>query len=95
MRGGKVTYLDGSYAEENEAGVPVDKYYLPDHSYIFVEDKMAERAFVPTPEKEFEKGIYVNARELNDAPRRERIAGVGAGIPAVWEPRKLAAKRFK
>ncbi|MGL5925546.1 hypothetical protein [Chroococcidiopsis sp.] len=95
LRGAEVKLLDAMYSEENEAGVVTDKYFLSDNFYFFGEPGMAERSFVPTPEKMFEKGIYVGAKDIDDAPRIERLAGVGAGIPTVFDSRKLAARRWK
>lgn len=91
----KIVFLDDIYSEESESGVVSDKYFLPDDTYFFTEPGIAERAFVPTPEKDFEPGIYVKARELDDAPRKERIVGIGAGIPAIFDGRKIAARKVK
>lgn len=95
LRGAEIKLMDNMYSEENEAGVITDKYFLSDNFYFFAEPGMAERSFVPTPEKDFEKGIYVAAKDIDDAPRIERLAGVGAGIPTVFDSRKLAARRWK
>ena len=89
----EVLLLDAMYSVEDSLGNISDLFFMPDTHYFFNEDNNVQRAFVPTPEKDFAPGIYVNWRSLNDAPRRERIAGVGAGIPAVFDGRKLAARR--
>jgi hypothetical protein len=94
-RGSAVEFLDSMYSEEAESGVITDKYFLDDKRYFFAADGNAERSFVPTPERDFQPGIYTKAKEIDDAPRIERIAGVGAGIPTVFDARKLAARRVK
>jgi hypothetical protein len=94
-RGATVKLLDAQYSEESETGVVTEKYFLDDKRYLFAEPGNAERSFVPTPEKDFAPGIYVNAKDINDAPRVERIAGVGAGIPTIFDARKLACRRIK
>ncbi|MGL5076110.1 MAG: hypothetical protein ACRDBG_09770 [Waterburya sp.] len=95
LNGGKVTFLESMYSSEDAQGSISDNFFLADNTYFFAEDKIGERAFVPTPEKDFAQGIYVNAKQLDDAPRKERIAGVGSAIPAIWDARKLAARKFK
>ena len=73
-------------------GTIVDKYYLDDNTYFFTEEGNMERAFTPTVERDFQPGIYVNSKVLNDAPRTERTVAVGNAIPAVFDARKLAAR---
>lgn len=94
-RGAEVILLDAMYSEEQANGSATDKYFLDDKRYMFCEENNVERAFVPTPERDFAPGIYVRARQLDDAPRKERIAGVGCGIPAIVDDRKLAARRVR
>jgi hypothetical protein len=89
----EVILLDAMYSVESSAGIVSDLFFMPSNSYFFSESGNAQRAFVPTPEKDFAAGIYVNWKQLDDAPRKERIVGVGAGIPAIFDSRKLAARR--
>lgn len=88
-----VVLMDAMYSVESSLGVVSDLFFMPDNTYFFNEPGIAQRAFIPTPEKDFASGIYVNFKQLDDAPRKERIVGVGAGIPAIFDGRKLAARR--
>jgi hypothetical protein len=91
----EVIIFDAQYSEENASGVVTDYYFMPANTYMFAEPGNCESATVPTPEKEFEPGVFVVAERTNTLPRVERLGGLISGIPAVYDPRKIAAKRVK
>lgn len=89
-----VELFDAQYAWEASNGDITEDYYLPDGVYFFAETGLAERAFVPTAENDFLPGIYTVAeRLLPKIPRREQIAGVANGIPAMFDDRRIAARK--
>lgn len=88
-----VQMFDGMYSDETAAGVVNDIYYLPDNHYVFVDNGVVERAMVPTVEKDFAPGIYSLAERKSNIPRRDQLAGVGNGVPACFDDRKLAARK--
>lgn len=93
LRGGRIELLDAMYSEEAANGTVTDKYFLDDDIYFFAEPGNLERAIVPCVENNMNPGIYVAARVLDDAPRRERIAGVANGLPFLKDSRKIAARK--
>lgn len=88
-----VIQFDAMYSEEAANGVAADKYYLKDGYYAFLDNNVIERAMVPTVENDFRPGIYSLAERLSNIPRRDQIAGVGNGLPACFDDRKLAARK--
>ena len=88
-----VTIMDSMYSEEQADGSIVDRYFLPDNCYYFSFNGIIERATVPTVEKNFQAGVYVKTKELDDAPKRERTVAVAAFCPFAPDPRKLAARK--
>jgi hypothetical protein len=52
-----------------------------------------ERAFVPTVEKDFQPGIFSLTEQKSIIPRREQMAGVANGVPAVFDARKICAQK--
>ena len=90
----QVILVDGRFEEEQPGtGAPIETPYLADDYYAFVEQSNMERALVPTVEKDFKPGIFINAKVLEEIPRRERIAAVANGIPLVVDDRKIAARK--
>lgn len=89
----EVVIFDSQYSEEAADGSVTDKYFLPDDTYTFAARNNIEGAMVPTVEKDFAPGLYVAGRQINDAPRIERVAAVGNGLPFVRDSRKLAARK--
>jgi hypothetical protein len=88
-----VDLLDIQYSEEQEDGTIVDKYFLEDNYYFFARDGFLERAFVPTVEKDFAGGVFLNSKVVEEAPRRERSVAMANGVPMVADPRYLAARK--
>ncbi|MBD1871964.1 hypothetical protein H6F75_00570 [Nodosilinea sp. FACHB-131] len=91
----RVLIVDAKYAETTKAGIKRTEYYLPEH-YICFGDEMGmyERARVPFKENNFAPGIYVATKQLDDAPLRERLAGMSAGVPFVRDGRYLSAQKI-
>jgi hypothetical protein len=89
----RVLVVDRKYTERNSAGVESKKFFLPEHTIIFGDpDGMYERARVPFKENNWQPGVFVRTKELSDAPLRERIAGMTAGVPFVRDGRYLCAQ---
>ena len=88
---------DGNIGNVSGSGVVTgagqDRYYLDDNYYAFVDNDIFERALVPTVEKDFLPGIYARADRLLDIPRRDQLAGVANGVPALFDSRKVAARK--
>jgi hypothetical protein len=91
----RVLVIDAKYTETTKAGVKRNDYYLPE-SYIVFGDEAGsyERARVPFKENGWNPGVYVRTKELDDAPLRERIAGMSAGVPFVRDGRFLSAQKI-
>jgi hypothetical protein len=92
-RSSTVELIDIQYSEEQENGDIIDKYFLEDNYYFFAKDGMLERAFVPTVEKDFQPGVFLHSKVVEEAPRRERSVSVANGVPLVIDPRYLAARK--
>lgn len=88
-----VVLFDGIYAEEDAQGNITLRYYLPSNTYFFSEPDLVEKAYVPTVEKDFAPGVFTLAEVVSRLPRVERVAAVVNVIPAVFDARKLAARR--
>ena len=88
-----VLVFDAKYKEELSDGTFQDGSYLPDNYYFFASDGMGERARVPFVENDWQPGVFVRAKELDDAPKKERLAGLTAGVPFVPDARKIAARK--
>lgn len=88
-----VEMFDAQYSSESTTGVITDSYYLPDGYIVYLDNGIVERAMVPTVEKDFAPGIFTLAERKSEIPRRDQIAGVGNGIPACFDDRKLCARK--
>jgi len=91
----RVLVVDAKYSETLKNGTKRDSYYLPE-SYVVFGDEMGmyERARVPFKENGWAPGVYVATKKLDDAPLRERIAGMSAGVPFVRDGRYLCAQKI-
>lgn len=88
-----VMVFDAQYKEELEDGTFREAPYLPENYYFFASDGMGERARVPFVENNWQPGVFVRTKELDDAPKKERLAGLTAGVPFVPDARKIAARK--
>jgi hypothetical protein len=91
----RVLIVDAKYSETLKNGTKRDAYYLPEQYVVFGDEMgMYERARVPFKENGNAPGVYVATKELDDAPLRERIAGMSAGVPFVRDGRYLCAQKI-
>lgn len=91
----RVLVVDAKYGETTKAGVKQTAYYLPADYIVFGDEMgMYERARVPFKENNWAPGVYVRTKQLDDAPLRERIAGMSAGVPFVRDGRFLSAQKI-
>jgi hypothetical protein len=88
-----VELFDAQYSEEAEDGTVTDKFFLPDNYYLFGRDGYLERALVPTVEKDFQPGVFVHSKVVEESPRQERTVAVANGIPLVVDERYIAARK--
>lgn len=91
----RVIIFDAKYTETLEGGGKRKASYLPD-DYIVFGSSMGEyeRALLPFEENGDQPGLYIATKELNDAPLRERLAGMTAGVPFVKDGRYLCAQKI-
>lgn len=92
-RATEVIIFDAQLSEEQKNGTIVDKYFLPDDYVVLSTPGTVEQAFVPTVERDFQSGLYTNTKQVNDAPRVESSVAVGNFIPAVFDRRKICARK--
>jgi hypothetical protein len=88
-----VEIFDAQYSEEQENGDVIDKFFLPDNYYLFARENYMERALVPTVEKDFQPGVFLHSKIIEEAPRQERSVAVANGIPLVADERYIAARK--
>lgn len=89
----RVLVVDRQYTERALNGVVTKREYLPNHTIVFGDEEGSyERARVPFKENNWSPGVFVRTKELDDAPLRERIAGLTAGMPFVRDGRYLCAQ---
>jgi hypothetical protein len=89
----RVLVVDAKYSETLKNGTKRDAFYLPEKTIIFGDESGSyERARVPFKENGGAPGVYVATKQLDDAPLRERLAGLSAGVPFVRDGRYLCAQ---
>jgi len=93
LRGASIILFDAGYSDEDALGNVTDKYYIPANTYFFLEPDLAERAYVPTVEKDFAPGVFTLAEMVSRLPRVERVAAVANVIPFVTDARKIASRQ--
>lgn len=92
----RVLIVDKKYTETLKDGTKRKSSFLPTNYVVFGDSEGGsyERARVPFKENGWQSGIYVRTKELDDAPLRERIAGMTAGVPFVKDGRYLCAQQI-
>ncbi|MBL1176894.1 hypothetical protein [Pantanalinema sp. GBBB05] len=94
VRCDEVIFFDAMYSEEQKnSSDPLDKYFLPEHYYFFGEDDLIERAYVPTVEKDFQPGVYLDSERVSKSPRKEQTVACANVLPFIGDPRKIAARK--
>jgi hypothetical protein len=96
-RATNVVLFDAQFSEENEDGSISNGEFLPSDYYVFMPAgrQNIKRAFVPVLGADGRKtaGVARVTKNNGDIPYREWTTVLGASIPAVSDPRYLAARR--
>lgn len=96
-RATSVILFDAQYSEENADGTISNSEFLPADYYAFMmrSKQNVKRAFVPVlgPSGSAVSGVARVTKNNGDLPFKEWTTVIGASIPAVSDPRYLAARK--
>lgn len=88
-----IVAFDEQYTNELEGGVTSNVRYLNTNRFVFLADKMGERAMGPTLEGDGKTGVYVVTREISKIPPVDATQGVSTVLPVFTDPRLLYSQQ--
>jgi hypothetical protein len=85
--------FDEQYTNELSGGSTTNVRYLNTNRFLFLSDKMGERAMGPTLESDGKTGVYVVTREVSKIPPVDATQGVSTVLPVFTDARLLFSQQ--
>lgn len=88
-----IVIFDEQYEREDENKNVIQTRFLNTNRYVFLQDKMGERAMGPTLEGDGKEGAYVVTREVKQFPPVDATQGVATLLPVFGNPKQLFSRQ--